>query len=214
MAGGGSMQQTEKVAWFKRTEYDRSDSETRTQLLEASERVIGAVGYAKASIARITDEAGVARATFYVYFKSRQEVFRVLTEELIAGSEAAQRVQGVDRADVLAIISSSIRTILELYTSKAGLMTVIEQQSRLDENVRELWETFWHGQIRNSRVFVTRLQDEGRSDPDVDAEFASESMTAVLFHYGLRNAGASTERIEALASQLTQVYRRLIGLRD
>ncbi|PBC36024.1 hypothetical protein CJ178_31905 [Rhodococcus sp. ACPA4] len=206
-------QDTEKSAWFKRTEYDRSDSATRTQLVESAERVFSDVGYAKASIARITDGAGVARATFYVYFTSRQEVFRVLTEGLIADVAAAQRLPGIDRTDVRAIISSSITTILEVYTSKAGLLTVIEQQAKLDADVRKLWETFWDGQIRTSQRFVIRLQQQGSADPGIDAALASESMTAVLLHYSLRNAGASPQRIEVLAAKLSPIYERLIGLR-
>jgi len=208
------MTQTEKSAWFKRTDYDRSDSVTRAQLLEAAEVVFADVGYAKASIARIADQAGVSRATFYVYFTARQEVFQVLTEELIAGAQRAQRDPGVDISDPRGIIRASIRTVLRLYTSKAALLTIVEQQSRLEEGVQGLWETFWNSQIHNSKRFIERLQREGRSDPDVDAAIASESMTATLLHYGLHNADASAERIEDLGAQLTPVYERLIGLRE
>jgi len=47
---------------------------TRAALLDAAARVVGRHGYAEASIARITEYAGVAQGTFYNYFGSRQEL--------------------------------------------------------------------------------------------------------------------------------------------
>jgi AcrR family transcriptional regulator len=47
---------------------------TRAALLDAGARVVGQHGYAEASIARITEVAGIAQGTFYNYFDSRQEL--------------------------------------------------------------------------------------------------------------------------------------------
>lgn len=47
---------------------------TRQQLFDAARKVVGQFGYAEASVARITTEAGVAQGTFYNYFATRQEL--------------------------------------------------------------------------------------------------------------------------------------------
>ena len=41
---------------------------------EAATKIVGKYGYAEASVARITDEAGVAQGTFYNHFENRQEL--------------------------------------------------------------------------------------------------------------------------------------------
>lgn len=46
----------------------------RNALLKAAAEVVGEVGYAEASIARITQKAGVAQGTFYNYFETRQDI--------------------------------------------------------------------------------------------------------------------------------------------
>jgi AcrR family transcriptional regulator len=46
----------------------------RDALLKAAAEVVGEVGYANASIALITQQAGVGQGTFYNYFSSRQEI--------------------------------------------------------------------------------------------------------------------------------------------
>lgn len=49
--------------------------ETYMRLLEAAAQVVGEDGYADASVAKITQLAGVAQGTFYNYFESRQQIF-------------------------------------------------------------------------------------------------------------------------------------------
>jgi AcrR family transcriptional regulator len=46
----------------------------RDALLNAAAEVVGEVGYANASVALITQQAGVGQGTFYNYFSSRQEI--------------------------------------------------------------------------------------------------------------------------------------------
>ncbi|MGH2507432.1 MAG: TetR/AcrR family transcriptional regulator [Ktedonobacteraceae bacterium] len=48
---------------------------TRHKILDAAEEVLGEVGYHKASTAEITQRAGVAQGTYYIYFHSTREVF-------------------------------------------------------------------------------------------------------------------------------------------
>lgn len=54
----------------------------REQILRAAERVIGQRGFTDASIADITREAGTALGTFYIYFSSKEEIFRELVAEM------------------------------------------------------------------------------------------------------------------------------------
>lgn len=55
---------------------------TRAKLLEAAEHVFAESGYTEASIVRITERAGVAQGTFYLYFASKLEIFEELVDDL------------------------------------------------------------------------------------------------------------------------------------
>jgi AcrR family transcriptional regulator len=55
---------------------------TRRRLLDAAEQVFAENGYHDASIARIVERAGVAQGTFYIYFRSKQEIFEQLVGDL------------------------------------------------------------------------------------------------------------------------------------
>lgn len=71
--------------------------QTRERVLLAAANVVGSVGYAKASITRITSEAKLAAGGFYYYFKTRDELFNellpTLGQEMIA--YITERLHGV-----------------------------------------------------------------------------------------------------------------------
>ncbi len=75
---------------------------TRRAIFQAAERVLGEYGYSRASISEITRRAGIAQGTFYVHFKSKEDlmygVVRFLSHELRRElRRATDRV--VDRRD-------------------------------------------------------------------------------------------------------------------
>ena len=51
---------------------------TRRKLLDAARREIGRRGFADTSVSSITAEAGVGQGTFYIYFRSKEDVLREL----------------------------------------------------------------------------------------------------------------------------------------
>lgn len=63
----------------------------RRRLFDAAARIVGESGYAEASIARITEAAGVALGTFYNHFPSRQALMDELLPTL--GQEMARFIQ-------------------------------------------------------------------------------------------------------------------------
>jgi len=54
--------------------------DVREAIFRAAARVVGEYGYAESSVNRITELAGIAQGTFYLYFESRQALF----DELLA----------------------------------------------------------------------------------------------------------------------------------
>jgi AcrR family transcriptional regulator len=55
---------------------------TKQKIFEAATKVVGKYGYAEASVARITEQAGVAQGTFYNHFINRQELLDQLLPKI------------------------------------------------------------------------------------------------------------------------------------
>src|SRR6202171_5688929 len=68
------------------------------EILEAARRIIASLGYAATNVEEIAREAGMAKGTFYLYFKSKEEVLVAvlasdlerLTNKTIEGMSAAK----------------------------------------------------------------------------------------------------------------------------
>jgi AcrR family transcriptional regulator len=60
--------------------FDRRREKTRVDLLDAAERVIAQKGYHQTRIADIATEADVGLGTFYLHFKTKNEIFIELIE--------------------------------------------------------------------------------------------------------------------------------------
>ena len=82
--------------YSRRLSREELTPEARDDICTAAVAVIGKHGYVGATIKRITDEAGIAQGTFYLYFESRQALFDTLLPRI--GSDMLQfirdRIQG------------------------------------------------------------------------------------------------------------------------
>ncbi|HXZ84735.1 MAG TPA: helix-turn-helix domain-containing protein [Myxococcota bacterium] len=65
----------------------------RAEILAAAQRCFWKSGIRRSSIEDVANEAGLAKGTIYLYFRSKEELFAALAEELCAESLA-----GVERA--------------------------------------------------------------------------------------------------------------------
>jgi AcrR family transcriptional regulator len=68
-----------KVAKLNRVE---RNAWTKRKIFDAATKIVGKYGYAEASVARITEEAGVAQGTFYNHFENRQELLDQLLPKI------------------------------------------------------------------------------------------------------------------------------------
>lgn len=72
---------------------------TYSRLMDGAAKVIGRDGYAAATIAKITSEAGIAQGTFYNYFEDRQELFDTLLPHV--GQQMLDYIRDAMAASVL-----------------------------------------------------------------------------------------------------------------
>src|SRR3954465_12179547 len=78
------MTQSSQAASGKATKLNRVERNawTKRKIFDAAARIVGEYGYADASVARITEEAGVAQGTFYNHFENRQELLDQLLPKI------------------------------------------------------------------------------------------------------------------------------------
>ena len=91
--------------------FDRRREKTREDLIEAAERVISSKGLHQTRIADIAAEADVGLGTFYLHFKTKNEIFMELVEQGASHMRleiAEAKSAATDPADKLRIAIASI----------------------------------------------------------------------------------------------------------
>lgn len=154
--------------WSTREAHDRADSPRRAQLLTAARVVFERLGYGTAKVADIADEAGVGRATFYVYFSSKADVFTALAEQVRDSFRDAQQLDGIDESAVLDVIRRTIATTLDVTIEHHRLSTVIEHQALADPAIEKLWRSVRTSAIDRTARYLRRATANGLVVPVSD----------------------------------------------
>jgi AcrR family transcriptional regulator len=123
---------------------------TRNKLLEAAEETFGEAGFHATSIGDITRRASVALGTFYVYFDSKDEVFRALVTHMgeMTRSWIAERV--VDASDRLDAEYKGLVAYIDFARAHPNLYRIIEEaQFVAPEAYKAHYESFAERYQRN-----------------------------------------------------------------
>lgn len=182
----------------------------RQQLLDAATWVFARRGYRNAGISDIIARAGVARGTFYLYFKSKQEVFLAIVNHF-HGRITRALAQADDPAALAAhagtpqeILRASARRWLAFFTeNRDAALVILKEASSIDSrfekgfaDLRQSAATFFAARFR-------RLQELGlvraSVSPELFARLQLGMFDELLNGFVLRDAGAE---LEALADAL------------
>ena len=140
---------------------------TRRRLLEAAEEVFSRLGYHDASIVKITERAGVAQGTFYLYFRTKAQVFEELVDDLNNRVRRAMTARASAAPSRIDAERAGLVGFLEFTAEHPGLYRIMRQAELVSP------EAFRRHYDRIARSYVAGLRaamDGGeiaRADPEV-----------------------------------------------
>lgn len=113
-------------------------------------------------------------------------------------------------------LAESNRRYLAEYRDEAGIMGVIEQVSRYDDEVRRARLAQQAIYTKQTEDAIRRLQRQGRADPELDPVMAASALTAMVTRFAEMwfVQGQLDFDFEAGADQLTRLCMNALQLRD
>lgn len=154
--------------------------ETRQKLIDAVKRLSETKRYNEMSIDDITQEAGVAKGSFYTHFKRREDIVSVIALERF---ELVKEKSSADNLDIVVQISEFLIesvNIIEDNTLEVGQQWYRSVTSPVDG------ETLGMSKLDYDRQFISNLlknavdKDVLKSETDVDAL----TLQIVSLYYG------------------------------
>ncbi len=136
----------------------RRGRETRNKLLDAAEKEFGERGYHDAAISGITQRAGVALGTFYVYFDSKEEIFRALVAHMghLTRTWIAERV--AESPDRLTAERQGIEAFMDFVRGHGNLYQIISEAQFVAEDA---YRDYYMGFAEAYRQNLERAADKG-----------------------------------------------------
>lgn len=119
---------------------------TRRRLLNAAEQEFGSKGYHGASVSSITQRADIAQGTFYLYFRSKEEMFLTLVRD-IGHQLRAHSAQAIAQAtNRLEAERMGLEAFLQFTARHRGLYRIVQECQFVDPQVfREYYEKLAEG---------------------------------------------------------------------
>ncbi|MET8638678.1 TetR/AcrR family transcriptional regulator [Streptomyces sp. NPDC004680] len=102
-------------------------SRTRQRILDAAEAVFVELGYHDASIVKITEAAGVAQGTFYIYFPGKRELFEELVDDLNRRVRQAMTTASESGGSRLAAERAGFAAYFAFVAEHPGLYRIMRQ---------------------------------------------------------------------------------------
>lgn len=165
---------------------DEHRNYTRNKIIEAALKVFEVKGYSGATVDDVVSEAGASRATFYVYFKNKDEVAHALFELMVPQSrDAFTELDRALAAGSWAEIREWVRGALAWWDANRGAVLALEQIVASGG--------FGHGGL-----------DQVQSD----------AMPIYLDHWGHQRRDEARLRVYLLSTLITRAHRawRMDGL--
>jgi AcrR family transcriptional regulator len=157
---------------------------TRERILAAAEAVFGSLGYDRASITAITQEAGVAQGTFYVYFPSKHAVFVELIKDFAARIRAAVAAGTTPVADAggsrVDVERAGLEAWLRFCADHRGLYRVMREASIIAPETHRWYYESW------ASAYAENFARLGGKGVQTDVEALAYVMIAIGDWLGLK----------------------------
>jgi AcrR family transcriptional regulator len=185
---------------------------TRGALLEAAEQVFAALGYHDASIVKITEAAGVAQGTFYLYFPGKREIFDELVRDLNRRVRRAMSEGAPEGASRIETELAGFRGFFRFTAEHPALYRIIRQAEFVSP------ETLQIHYERLTGGYVTGLKQamEAGEVEEGDPEVLAWSLMGIGELLGMRWIlwNGASEMPEAVFDELARIIVRTLGARD
>lgn len=126
-------------------------------ILTAAFSLFGHYGYRRTSIDDIAQEAGIAKGTVYLYFKSKEEIFRALSQQLLdrvwATAEAAAGAPTSVAERLRGVLEAKFGYFFELLHRSAHVREILDAKNQLCADL------FAQADRRYTRLLTNVIED-------------------------------------------------------
>jgi AcrR family transcriptional regulator len=187
----------------------RRREDIRDRLRAAAEELMAdGESYTELSVERIGRQAGISRATFYVYFEDKGDLLRSLAEEFIERLlEAAANWWELPADATKNDLRDAMRAIFDAYIPHKVVMAAVVEVASYDAALRELFGSLLERTIEAVAAHISAGQADGYVAADLDPVRTAAWLTWMaergLYQMVATATPAATERLLEALTDIT-----------
>lgn len=151
----------------------------KKELLAAARTVFERHGFANTNVALIVEEAKVSRGTFYTYFDTKEAVFEAVARDVVAQMLESMSTP-IPTTDFHKRVHEMIERFVAAYRPHAGMLALMESVGAFSPELRHLRLEARDVFVQRTKRGIERMQQAGVADADLDIEYISETLGAML----------------------------------
>lgn len=188
---------------------------TRERLLTAALAVFERKGFLETNVSDICKEAGAAHGTFYIYFKSKEDIWYVLVDRSATMRQVVTTAPAEIGGTAYERFAYTLTRYFEDMTTHPEWTKTLEQAATIDDKTRlhrlEIRRAF------RTRILhgIERLQEAGLADPGARPEIVAEAIVSMLHNFAYMNivlADKPKYDTEEIVETMSMIWARAIGL--
>jgi AcrR family transcriptional regulator len=182
----------------------RNGITTFNLLLKASEACFFEKGYHGTTVADITQKAGVAAGTFYLYFPSKMSLYRHLLNEL-SRDIRKEIASNIDRSKARSVQErAGIKAFLEYAIKNPHMYQIIWESLYID---RSLFQSYYDAFAKRYVKGLATAQENGEMD-GLDLEIVAYILMGITNFLGLKiilDMGQTQSKIEEVVDTIMHI---------
>ncbi|MDQ6422400.1 TetR/AcrR family transcriptional regulator [Paenibacillus sp. LHD-117] len=184
---------------------------TRRKVLEAAKAVFLEEGFQKATIAQMIKKAEVGYGTAYVHFQGKEDLLRVLMEDVMEQfyQIAAISFTPKTREEAERTIHYQTLSFLTMAEAERNMMQIFEQAIGVSPVISDKWKTIREKFIERISLDIGYSQRHGLARTDVDCDIIARSWFFTNEMYLWEIVRDEHKRpVEEIAATITALYTR------
>lgn len=187
---------------------ERRRADIRRRLLRAVETLIAdGETYSNVTIERLASQAGLSRATFYIYFAGKADLLRAWFSETLGElDQACTAWREIGPESEQADLTAALKTIVGAYCGHAALLTAINDEATQDSELRDQLRDVIQRSADGLRAQIEKGQRDGWVDPALlPAETATWAIWLLERGLSYILPTAAVEQVDTLCETLADM---------
>jgi len=190
----------------------KSPDVRRQELMDAAVRIFKDKGISKTTVSDITQTAGVAKGTFYLYFDSKDQLLGGLKERLVDEilEHAGEQYARVGREDWWALVDSVLESFVDFMLARSDMVHVLMQEGAGHDFDAGANDVFAQCEAKVDAMFASGIQagiEAGAFrtvDPELIGKFFHHAIDGTLIHSILYGEPIDRDRFVTAAKELVR----------